>query len=248
MPQHSDISPGTGSTTAQTVEERSRLLLRGRVCYDHCEWNDAFAALKAADEQSPIGAADLHRLAWSAGLIARDEEMLATQERVYHAWLEEGEQLAAARAAFWLGFRLLVRGESGTGSGWLSRAQRLVELHASDCVEEGYLLLPAAQRLLNAGEFIKAHDCALQAAEIGTRFAEADLIAFARNLQARARFSDGQIQSALVLMDEAMVAATAGELSPVVTGIVYCTAIASCQRVFALDRVREWTAALASWC
>jgi tetratricopeptide (TPR) repeat protein len=130
----------------------------------------------------------------------------------------------------------------------LGRAQRLVELYAGDCVEQGYLLLPAAQRLLSAGEFSKAHACALQAAEIGARFAEADLIAFARNLQARALFSDGQIQRALALMDEVMVAATAGELSPVVTGIVYCTAIASCQRVFALDRVREWTAALASWC
>jgi len=191
---------------------------------------------------------DLHRLAWSAGLIARDEDMLATMERVYHAWLEEGEQLEAARAAFWLGFRLMVRGDSSAGSGWLSRAQRLAELHAGDCVERGYLLLPAAQRLLSAGESIKAHDCALQAAEIGARFAEADLIAFARNLQARAMFSDGQIPRALTLMDEAMVAATPGELSPVVTGLVYCTAIASCRGVFALDRVREWTAALASWC
>ena len=45
-----------------------------------------------------------------------------------------------------------------------------------------------------------------------------------------------------------MVAATGGELTPVVTGIVYCSSIASCHRVFALDRVREWTAALSSWC
>src|SRR5215468_4996740 len=247
MPQRSDISPSTGST-AQTVDERSRLLLRGRACYDRCDWNDAFAALKAADDQSPLGAADLDRLAWSAGLIARDEDMLATTERVYHAWLEEGEQLSAARAAFWLGFRLMARGESSRGSGWLSRAQRLVELHAGDCVERGYLLLPAAQRLLSGGELVKAHDCALQAFEIGVRFGEADLIAFGRNLQARAMFNDGQIQRALALMDEVMVGATAGELSPVVTGIVYCTAIASCQRVFALDRVREWTAALAGWC
>jgi hypothetical protein len=248
MPRRSGISPNTESTTAQADDERSRLLLHGRACYERCEWNDAFAALKAADEKGPLSAMDLHRLAWSAGLVARDEDMLATMERVYHARLEEGEQLEAARAAFWLGFRLMVRGDSSAGSGWLSRAQRLVELQAGDCVERGYLLLPAAQRLLSAGESIKAHDCALQAAEIGARFAEPDLIAFARNLQARAMFSDGQIQRALTLMDEAMVAATAGELSPVVTGLVYCTAIASCRRVFALDRVREWTAALASWC
>jgi DNA-binding CsgD family transcriptional regulator len=142
----------------------------------------------------------------------------------------------------------MVRGVSSRASGWLARAQRLVELHVEDCAERGYLLLPAAQHLLSAGEFTRAYDCALQAAQIGERFGEADLIAFARNLQARAMFSDGQIERALALMDEVMVAATAGELSPVVTGIVYCTAIASCRRVFALDRVREWTAAFASWC
>jgi ATP/maltotriose-dependent transcriptional regulator MalT len=235
-------------TPPTSSEERSRLLLRGRGCYERGEWDDAFNALRLADAAGTLDAADLHRLAWSAGLTARDEEMLATTERVYHTWLGEGEQLNAARAAFWLGFRLMARGESSRASGWLSRAQRLVETHAEPCVERGYLLLPAAQRLLSGGEFTQAHDCARQAAEIGERFGEADLIAFARNLQSRAMFSDGQVERALALMDEAMVAATAGELSPVVTGIIYCTALASCRRVFALERVREWTAALASWC
>jgi len=45
-----------------------------------------------------------------------------------------------------------------------------------------------------------------------------------------------------------MVATTSGRLSPIVTGLTYCTAIACCQQVFALDRGREWTAALSSWC
>jgi hypothetical protein len=58
-PRHG--SPSTESTIAQTADERSRLLLRGRACYERCEWNDAFAALTAADEQDALGAADLHR-------------------------------------------------------------------------------------------------------------------------------------------------------------------------------------------
>ena len=77
--------------------------------------------------------------------------MLATQERVYHARLESGECLAAARAAFWLGFRLLVRGEAGRAGGWLGRAQRLVEREGRECVEQGYLLLPVGQRHLSRG-------------------------------------------------------------------------------------------------
>jgi DNA-binding CsgD family transcriptional regulator len=227
--------------------KHSSLLQRGRDCYERNEWNDAFEALSLADQSTSLDAEDLHRLAWAAGLSARDELMLATQERVYHARLAAGQDLIAARAAFWLGFRLLARGEPAAASGWLSRAHRLVEAHAADCVEQGYLLLPAAQRHLSAGELADALDCAARAFEIGERFAEPDLIAFARNLQGRVLLSQGQVDRGLVFLDEAMVAATAGELTPVVTGIVYCSAIASCHRIFALERVREWTAALSRW-
>jgi len=228
--------------------EASELLERGRAAFERHEWNDAFAALSLADQSRALDADDLERLSWSAGLTARDDEMLMTQERLYNARLDAGECLAAARAAFWLGFRLLALGEIGRSGGWLGRAQRLVEREGRDCVERGYLLLPAAQKHLSAGEFSEAHDAAARAGEVGERFDEADLLAFARNLQGRAFLSAGRIDHGLPLLDEAMVAAVSGELSPVVTGVIYCSAIASCQRVYAFDRLREWTAALTDWC
>ena len=246
-----DAMPGPDITSSKHQPgtlDVAEALARGRACYERREWNDAYEALSLADRCARLEADDLHRLAWSAGLTARDDEMLATQERVYQAWLDGGESLAAGRAAFWLGFRLLARGEPARASGWLSRAQRLIDAHAEDCVEQGYLLLPAAQKLLNAGEFAAADDCAGRAVQIGERFAESDLIAFGRNLQGRTCLVAGKIERGLAFLDEAMVAATSGELSPVVTGIVYCSSIAACHRVFELDRVREWTAALSSWC
>jgi DNA-binding CsgD family transcriptional regulator len=45
-----------------------------------------------------------------------------------------------------------------------------------------------------------------------------------------------------------MLAATRGLLSPLVTGLVYCGVIGCCQRLYAVDRAREWTAALDAWC
>jgi DNA-binding NarL/FixJ family response regulator len=45
-----------------------------------------------------------------------------------------------------------------------------------------------------------------------------------------------------------MVAVTAGELSPIVTGMVYCNTIGFWQSVYELRRAREWTEALTRWC
>src|SRR4051812_29059401 len=118
-------------------------LRRGRAHYERREWNDAFEALSLADRANPLEVEDLYRLAWSAGLSAHDDEMLAASERMYHAHVEASQVLMAARSAFWHGFRLLARGEPALASGWLGRSQRLVEQHGQDCVEQGYLLLPA---------------------------------------------------------------------------------------------------------
>ena len=88
----------------------------------------------------------------------------------------------------------------------------------------------------------------LSAAEIGERCGDADLIACARHDQGRIRIQQGQVEKGLALLDEVMVAVTAGELSSLVTGLMYCSVIQACQEVYAFGRAREWTAALAQWC
>ena len=60
--------------------------------------------------------------------------------------------------------------------------------------------------------------------------------------------ADDEVAAGLALLDEAMVAVVAGELTPMFTGLVYCTAIANYHRMFAFDRAREWTSAFDDWC
>jgi DNA-binding CsgD family transcriptional regulator len=227
---------------------KSDHLPRGRARFARRAWADAYESFTLADESAPLDIEDLERLASAAALIGRGDAMLAALERVYQASVDDGDVVRAARAAFWSGFRLFGMGEHGRASGWLARAQRLVESYEKACVIEGFLLLPVIHRHLASREYDAADEVAARAGEIGERFRDPDLIAFARNLQGRALIRKGRIARGLALMDEAMLAAARGELSPIVTGLVYCNVIVGYQQVYALDRAREWTSALASWC
>ena len=230
------------------VPEVSGELARGRQCHAASAWADAFALLSQADKDVPLGVADLELLATSAYLIGQDGVFLDALDRAHGAYLSAGETTCAARCAFWLGLSLLFMGETGRGTGWLAGARRLIEGEKADCVERGYLLLPTAERLLGADDYDTAYATAADAAEIGDRFGEADLVSCARHLQGRALMGQGRVEAGLALLDEAMIAVTAGQLSPLMTGLIYCSVIDACQQVYALARAWEWTSALTQWC
>lgn len=88
---------------------------------------------------------------------------------------------------------------------------------------------------------------AWQAAEICDCFADADLCACARRQQGRAFMHQHQVAEGLALLDEAMVAAAAGEVSPIMTGLNPCSVVEAYQQGHALDQAREWTAVLTDW-
>ena len=222
-------------------------LERGRAAYRRRQFGEAFRILSAADRRGPLQAEDLDLLAMSAGLLGRDADLLALLERAHHAHLEAGNGLRAARSAFWLGFRVLNRGEPARASGWFARAQRLIDDSHSDCVERGYLQLPIVRQHMVEGNDTAAAAAAADIARLGARFGDDDLVAFARNLEGRSLLRQGRVEQGLALLDETMVAVTTGELSPLLTGLVYCMVIDSCRQVYAFGRVREWTGALAAW-
>jgi DNA-binding CsgD family transcriptional regulator len=222
-------------------------LERGRESYARRAWMDAYESLSRADQASPLGAEDLELLATSAYMLGRDNDLSALQ-RAYHVYLDAGEALRAARCAFWVGMQLSILGEVGRGTGWLSRARRLVEREERECVEQGYLLLPLMFQQEAAGEYEAAAATAAEAAKIGERFRDADLFALAVQAQGIILVEMGRVVEGLGMLDEAMVAVTEGEISPIVSGLVYCGVITGCQDAYELRRAQEWTAALTRWC
>jgi DNA-binding CsgD family transcriptional regulator len=222
-------------------------LEHARNAYASRAWLDAYGSFASADSADPLAPADLELLATTAYMLGRDDEWGTAHERAHRLYLDAGDVERAARCAFWIGLGLALRGDVGPASGWLGRAQRLLEGASSDCVERGFLLIPQAIQLIGAGEFAAATATAAEAVAIAGRFDDRDLFALGVLTQGQALTLDGHVQEGLALLDEAMVAVTAEELSPVIMGLVYCAVILACQQVFEIRRAREWTLALDRW-
>jgi DNA-binding CsgD family transcriptional regulator len=221
---------------------------RARVAFARRAWTEAYDAFLAADRDAPLELGDLERVAVSAQLLGNDDIAAELLGRAHQQAIEAGDVVGAARQAFRLGMMLANRGDMAVAGGWLGRAARMVEESGVDCVERGYVMVPDGLRLLDAGDPAAAFAIFDRAAEIADRFADADLGALGRLGRGQALIRMADVPRGLALLDEAMVAVTAGEVSPIIVGIVYCASIDAFQAVFDLRRAQGWTDALAAWC
>ncbi|MGH9136169.1 MAG: DNA-binding response regulator, partial [Acidimicrobiales bacterium] len=217
---------------------------RARAAFARRAWRDAYAELVAAEEI--VDVEDLERLAVAAHLIGADD-WVDRWAHACRAYDERGEQSRAARCALWLAYGLLTGGQVALGGGWLGRAHELLEAVDGPCAERGLLLIPDA---IACCDEQPTHALALftEAASIGRRLSDHDLLAIALMGQGQARLVAGMVREALAALDEAMLVVTSEHVSPLAEGIVYCGVIDACQRALELRRAAEWTALLSRWC
>lgn len=112
----------------------------------------------------------------------------------------------------------------------------------------GLLLFPAALGKLYGGDAAGALQLFTEAGSVARKFQDRDLAALALLGTGQATLMLGRAEEGLGMFDEAMVAVTAGELSPVPSGIIYCAVIGNCHLAFDLERALQWTVALDRWC
>lgn len=220
---------------------------RGRIAYSDGRWTDTLVALDEA-ERRDLSAADLERLAIATIMLGRHDDGIALLTEAHETHRAAGDHVAAARCASWIAMDLVSIGQMARGAGWFARAQRLIEPDAPPENAEGFQLIPEALGALYGGDAQRAADAFARAAKFAEQLGDPDLVALSYLGSGQADIMLGRVDAGLLALDEVMVAVTAGELSPIPSGIVYCAVLQSCRLAFDVRRASEWTRALDLWC
>ncbi len=223
-------------------------IVQGREAFAQRKWREAYAHLSAADREPSLETADLERLATAAYLVGEDAHATAIWTRAHHQLIDQGNLERAARWGFWLSLSLLLGGEMARSTGWLARSQRLLKDREDACVEQGYGLVVTGLLEMGKGKTESAGAGFERALALAEQFGDPDLLALSLLSQGQNLILSHKNAEGVARLDEAMVAVAAGEVSPVLAGIVYCAVILTCQRIFDFRRAREWTAQLDAWC
>lgn len=221
-------------------------LAQGRQAYSRRRWRQAFDLFAAADRESALAPDDLVRLGDAAYLVGEESEAIAAWTRAHTGFVEQADALRAARVGFWLSLCLLLAGKGAQSGGWLSRCQRLISDRA--CAEQGLLQVLGGLFSMHKGDAAGALDAFQAATSLAAQFGDADLLAASVLGRGQALVQMQRADEGVVLLDEAMVSVTSGQVSPIMAGIIYCAVILTCERAYDLRRAQEWTVALDEWC
>ncbi|MCK4776628.1 MAG: serine/threonine protein kinase, partial [Candidatus Krumholzibacteria bacterium] len=208
----------------QTVDPLS-VLGRARAALARQAWPEAFTAFEEAESQTGLTAEDLDRWAASALWMNRIDVSISARERAHAQYVKDDQLARAARTAIEIAHDNYFAGARSVCNGWLKHADKLLET-VPDVVENGYL---ARFKALIAIEVDRDLDAALDhtsiALEIAERHYDADLRALATQDRGRVFVLKNHAKEGMALLDEAMVMAMSGELSPLVVGATYCNMI-----------------------
>jgi len=203
-------------------------------------WGEARDLFLEADKRAALSAADLELLGEAEWWSGHPEERVDALERAYRAYLEAGDRTQAASVALQLSEFAHTRRAMAIATGWMTRAQRLLEGEPPSIAHALMAVMDAFMNL-HRGDLDASLRAAEHALELAQRFGDRDVDALARNLIGRSLLRKGEIARGMAFLDESTVAAVGGELKSWTTGNVYCSTIDACRDLADWQRAAEWT-------
>ncbi|MGQ0832622.1 MAG: LuxR C-terminal-related transcriptional regulator [Microthrixaceae bacterium] len=223
-------------------------LAEARRLLNDCEWEQALDATRHVDAKSGSNeeADRLDIVAEASWWIGRLDDCIDAREAAYAAYDAIGDHRRAGQCAVWLWEHHAVKARPAIGGGWLRRARRALEDHP-ETVEFASLVLREAEVAHGAGTLDEAQRLAGDALALCRRLRSQDMEAQALQTLGRILIDSGRPQEGLAHLDEAMLSALEGKLSPYTTGKVYCSLISACKELGDPRRAAEWIDATTRW-
>ena len=211
------------------------------------DWQACVDAARAACAADDVGEAmRLDLVAEASWWLGRLDECIDARERAYLLFDQLGDRRRAGQCAVWLYEHHCFRASPTIAAAWLRRARHALN-GDDEGVELGALLLREAEVAHGGGDLDAAASLAGRAGDLGRRLRSADLEAESLQTVGRVRIDQGRPAEGLALLDEAMLFALEGRLSPYSTGKVYCSLISACEELSDHGRAAEWVDATARW-
>ncbi|MCL4801438.1 MAG: winged helix-turn-helix domain-containing protein [Burkholderiales bacterium] len=229
------------------VAATSPALERARRAREARDWAGALDAYEAADRERALGADDLEAWGRIAIWAGRGADAIPPLERALALRAAADEPAAAARAAVLLAHIRIDRMEAAVASGLISRAARYLEGEPTSR-EHGELAWVASLLALMQGELDETLRRAEEAHALGLRLGDRDLECLGLLYRGHALIGLGDVGRGVALHDEAAAAASAGEVSPWVGGLLYCGVIAATRHRCDWQRAGQWTDEFTRWC
>lgn len=209
----------------------------GIAALEAADWDGARLAFEMALEAS--GSPESHEgLGLALWFLGRVPQAILERERAFDGYVAAGCFDDAARLAVWLSHQHLLAGRASAARGWLARAERSLDGLQASCPGRGWVAVERARHATSLQEQITQ---ARRAMRIGRATGAADLEVFALSLLGRAVVSSGRRDEGLMLLEEAMAAASSGRVRNVHTlAEAYCNLIEGCAAAGEWERGAEW--------
>ena len=241
------VSPLQIEMPPDTAVETIALLTTAYEYVDSRDWSRAADAFVEADSQASLSITDLEQWALAAQCAGRLMDAIDPLERVAAAYSAVDEPVATARAYILLARIQLEAQENAIARGCLARAESLLR-DVPECDQHGHLQWVWARYHCYTGDMAAAIVHAEAALQIGERLKDNDICSVAKLYYGIAKQAQGETQRGLEKQDEAAASVVAGDVSPLIGGIVYCGLIAGCCNTGDWPRAGQWTENFRRWC
>ena len=241
----SSVTIGSATLASQSMNEALRA---GLLAFEQCAWAESFTALTEADAAITLDAGALALLAEAAWWIGKIDECIRTRERAYAKYLDAGQLRLAAGVAMNVAEDHFHKLSRSVGHGWLQRGERHL-FGLPESAEHGWLARVQAMQALDYDRDLeKASALTQRAIEIAQKHDDRDLQMLALQDSGRILVSQGRVAEGMAAIDEAMAAATSGQLGPRTSGRVFCNMMSTCEKLADYRRASEWNEAAREWC